>query len=109
MHYAVSNLFACKDASEFSAFEKQKQDARIAVLFIHRRIILRLNRVEPLHIELTEKLQELMVVEDRVPDQSLVAAMVDIARQVLKQEWEVIKWGPLAGPIRRWRNHRSGI
>jgi hypothetical protein len=40
-----------------------------------------------------------MRVESRVPDQNAVDDMVNVARKLLKREWEVTKWGPLAKPI----------
>jgi hypothetical protein len=42
MHYAIGDLFAAKTVDELPPLEKQKQDARVAVLFIQRRIVLRL-------------------------------------------------------------------
>ena len=47
--------------------EQKKRDARVATLFAYRRIQLRLNRNEELHIKLDEKLLELQRVETKTP------------------------------------------
>src|SRR5260370_42275548 len=104
MHYVIGKIFSCKDANDLPELENQKHNARVSVLFVHRRILLRLNRTESLHVQLVEKLDGFMRVESRVPDQKAVDDMVNVARKLLKREWEVTKWGPLAKPIRWWHD-----
>jgi hypothetical protein len=99
MHVAIGNLLACKNAEDLPKLEKQKQEARMAVLFVHRRILLRLNGTDPLHQELAQKLYEFDRVETRVPDTAAVRALMDVASKVLKHDWEDAAWWPLARPI----------
>lgn len=106
MHYTIGNLLAAKTSDEIQSLEKQKQDARIAVLFAYRRILLRLNRKEKLHIQLATALDALLKIESKVPNSSSIDAVVDLARQVLKREWEVTKLGPFAKLVMWWRDHR---
>jgi hypothetical protein len=64
---------------------------------------------EPLHIELGERLEDLLIVTGRVADAEKVANVVRIARQVLKNEWAVAKYGifaPIVVPAKvKWRNY----
>ena len=103
MHYAIGDLLSQQPAEDLSALENRKREARVAVLFVYRRIQLRLNRNEEIHIDLASKLMELQRVETKVPNQALVEDTVDLARRVLKAEWEVAKWGPFVRPVRWWR------
>ena len=102
-------LTAAKTADELASREPKKCDARIAILFVYRRIILRRNREERPHIELADALNALMRVETVTPEAASVDAMVDLARRVLKREWEVAKLGPLAKPVMWWRERRGAI
>jgi hypothetical protein len=103
----IITLFKAKSADDLPALEKQTHDARVALLFVHRRILLRLNRKEAMHVELANKLAEFDKVETKVPDADRVDSLVDLARQVLKREWEVTKLGPLAMPVMWWRDRRD--
>src|SRR5208282_2688039 len=103
VHYAIGDLLAAKTADDLASREPKTRDARIAILFVYGRIILRPNRKEPLHVELGSALNALMKVETRTPEAASVDAMVDLARRVLKREWEVAKLGPLAKPVMWWR------
>jgi hypothetical protein len=107
MHHAVGNFLSAKSISDSATLEREVQSARVSVLFVQRRIILRLNREESLHIQLATKLDELMRVQNRVPDPALIDGMVDLARKVLKREWEVTKLGPLAKPVMYWRDQQK--
>lgn len=60
---------------------------------------MRLNIVEPDHIELAEALKELLMISDVTPDQAKVEAVVERSRRILKQEWEVAKWGMFTWPV----------
>ncbi len=78
--------------------EKQ-QDTRSAALLAYRRILLRLNVTEGPHVELAEKLKALLMVENATADSQRVDAVIALARQVLKHEWAVTKYGIFAKPI----------
>jgi hypothetical protein len=76
-----------------AANETRKTEARTAALIAFEKIRLLLNKLEPLHIQLESKLREFI-------DQPLGKAMAgrqkineaaDLARDVLKAEWEVTK------------------
>lgn len=82
-------------------------DARSSVLFAYWRIVLRLNRTEHAHIELQRELFGLLTIQDEVPNQDKISHVMDLARRVLKREWEVTKWGwfaerKLMSNARRW-------
>jgi hypothetical protein len=100
IYAAMGNLFACKNAEELSALEKQKQEARVAFMFVHRRILLRLNATDPLHQELAQKLYTFDRLETRAPDKEAISALVDVASKVLRRDWEDAVWWPLARPVR---------
>jgi hypothetical protein len=95
MHYAISDLWQSSDPNA----EKKKREVRIGILFVYWRIVLRLNRTETAHIELRERLDKLMTVTERVPNRDQVEETVDLARQILKREWEVTKFGMLRNLI----------
>jgi hypothetical protein len=99
IHYAIDDLRRAPAGKK----EKLKRDARVAILFVYWRIVMRLNRTEDMHVELRQKLDALMVVSTNVPDRAKLEDALDLARRILKREWEVIKWGPFA----RWRSRLS--
>jgi len=105
MHYAIGSLFSAK--SDDGTLEKQKQDARVAILFTYWRIVLRLNRIGRMHIDLRQKLNELMVVTEKTPDRTKVNDAVDLAQQILKHEWDVTKYGVFTRPV-LWFKHQLG-
>jgi hypothetical protein len=86
--------------------EKQ-QEARRAVLIAHRTILMRLNMIEPLHQELEKALEPLLTVQGASPDQAQLGKAIRLARQVLKREWEVTKYGMFTAPVvyfkTRWK------
>ena len=100
MHRAVGKVLHGGGADA----EEEKQDARIAVLFIYSRIVLRLNRTEEMHVELKNKLDDMNMVRDRVPDRVKVDDLVDHARRILKHEWDVAKYGPFTKSILKLKN-----
>ncbi len=53
MHYAIGSFLSAK--VDDGTLEKAKQDARVAILFIYWRIVLRLNRTEHMHVDLRQK------------------------------------------------------
>jgi hypothetical protein len=97
MHYAIDDLWGKAAGGEF---EKRRREVRVAILFVYWRIVLRLNRAEQMHIDLKEKLDALLVVTERVPNREKVEATVDLARCILKREWNVTKLGPFGA---NWR------
>lgn len=78
--------------------EEKRREARIAVLFVYERIRLRLNRVEKEHKELESKLGEFInePLGQALTDRTKVNEALDLARIVLKAEWEATKypWKP---------------
>jgi hypothetical protein len=82
-------------------------EARTAALFVYWRIVLRLNRTEQMHIALRQALDEMMMVRDRVPDRDKIEELVDLARRILKQEWEVTKYGVFANLVVWWKSCRK--
>jgi hypothetical protein len=97
MHYAIGSLLSA--AADDGTLEQRKQDARVAVLFTYWRIVLRLNRNEQAHFDLKKKLDDLMVVRTKVPDRKMLDETVDLARRILKREWEVTKYGIFLRPV----------
>jgi hypothetical protein len=77
------------------------------VLLAYRKILMRLNMIEPLHQQLEKALESLLIVRGQTVDQNDLAAAVTLARKVLKREWEVTKYGPfttiMAAVKTRWR------
>ena len=61
MHYVIGDLM--RDGG--TQLEEKKREARIAILFVYWRIVLRLNRTEKTHIELREKFDDLVTVTNR--------------------------------------------
>jgi hypothetical protein len=85
--------------------EQIKRETHAAAQFTYWRIVMRLNRSESMHIELREKLDELMKAGGEGPDGGKIEKAIDLARQVLKQEWEVTKYGvfaPVAIRLKKW-------
>jgi hypothetical protein len=105
MHHTIGSLLAA--AIDDGTLEKQKNEARVAILFTYWRIVLRLNRTEVTHIDLRQRLDDLMVVSGTVPDRSKVNDTVDLARRILKREWDVTKYGILLRPV-LWFKSRFG-
>ena len=104
MHYAIGDLFAAKD--DDGTLEKRKQEARAAILLIYWRIVLRLNRTEPNHVELRQKLDDLMTITANVPDRAKLNDTVDLAQRILKREWDVTKYGVFTRPL-LWLKERA--
>ena len=107
MHSAVGRLLSAKTADELPELEKRKQETRGAVLFVYRRIMLRLSETNALDVRLAGQLQAFMRVENKVPDQNAIDDLLNVARRLLQRQWEDAAWWPLATPIRRWRGSAS--
>jgi hypothetical protein len=108
MHYVIGDLWLNADPDS----EKKKREARIAILFVYWRIVMRLNRTETAHVELRDKLDGLMTVTERVPNRDQLEQTVDLARRILKREWDVTKHGMLTDSMlclkKRWRVFQGG-
>ena len=72
---------------------------RIAAQLLYRRILLRLNNTETLHITLASSLTELL----GTATTERIEATTALARQVLKREWQVTKYGIFFHPVMAWR------
>ena len=103
VYIAVENVRACENGEndgDLPTLVKQRQEARVAFLFIHNRIRLRLNLIDPLHKELDNKLYVFGTVETRVPNPEAVRDLVEMAGKLLRREEENARWWPLARTIR---------
>ncbi len=78
--------------------EKQ-QEARNAVMVIYRRILLRLNMQEQAHIDLAALLNQQMTIGADPPNQQHAEQVVILAQRILKDEWNVTKYGIFTRPI----------
>jgi hypothetical protein len=99
MYYKIGTQLSSNNTDPFPEREKQRQEARMAVLFVHRRILLRLNRTDPLHRELAGKLYAFDKIRTKVPDQEAISDLVDVAAKLLKREEENAARWFLARPI----------
>jgi hypothetical protein len=85
-------------------------EARNSALLVYRRILLRLNMIEKPHIELGERLKELLTVKGATSDTQKIDAIVMLSREILKHEWAVAKYGIFTGPVTylkgAWRRYR---
>ena len=86
--------------------EARKAVARTDVLTIFERMRLRLNKGERLHIELEKKLREFIdePLGEAMAGRKKINEAVELARDVLKIEWEVAKHPWLS----RWNRNRAG-
>jgi hypothetical protein len=92
---------------EVADLEKQ-QEARNAALLAYRRVLMRLNMTEELHVNLMRRMKELTTINSNVADAKKVDAVVNASREVLKYEWAVAKYGiflPIMAP-KQWRKKR---
>jgi hypothetical protein len=99
MHHAITD-----DLNHVEGALERKRLARMDLLFVYWRITLRLNRKEPSHGDLKKALLDLMVVKEDVPDVLATESTVELARLILKREWEVTKYGWLTGPVLWWKS-----
>ena len=89
MNYVIFNYL--KDSEKY---DEPRREARVALLFVYERIRLRLNRVEEMHAHLESKLREFLdkPIGEMMADRNKINEAVDLARRVLKSEWEVTKY-----------------
>ncbi len=95
MNYAAQDFM--QDSEKHT---EKRQAARLAVLFLYERIRLRLNRIEPPHIELDAKLRAFLdnPLGQMLSDRSKIDETADLARRILKAEWDVAKY-----PWKGWK------
>lgn len=75
-------------------------DARNSALLVRDRIRLRLNMAEELHQDLDRRLNYVLIVDQPNPLVEKIEEIVIVARKILKQEWEVAKYGIFTKLIR---------
>ncbi len=100
LHFRLAMM---ENTGAVAELEKQ-QDARNAALLAYRRVLMRLNMTESLHVNLSILLNDLLTITSKVADQKKVQAVIDASREVLKYEWAVAKYGvllPVLAP-RQW-------
>lgn len=91
----------CKDSEKT---EQKKREARTDVLFIYERIRLRLNKSETEHRELEKKLRDFLdqPLGEALAGRTKINETIELAREVLKREWEATKY-PWRRSYRRLR------
>jgi hypothetical protein len=105
LHFRVAQLLRAGDTQDL---EKQ-QDSRNAAMLAYRRVLMRLNMTETLHVNLADRLNELMTIDSSTADPRKIEAAVNASREVLKYEWAVTKYGILTRPIlalKSWNRRR---
>jgi len=89
---------------------EEQQKARNDALLAYRKILMRLNINESLHQRLENSLESLLRIEQKSADPDALRAAVTLARTILKQEWEVTKYGPFTKPVGKiktwWRRRK---
>ena len=106
IHFKIVVLSRSGDATKL----EEQQRARNEVLLAYRKILMRLNMNEPLHQQLEKSLNTLLLIKGDTVDEAKLAAAVTLARTILKQEWEVTKYGPfttLIVPLKTWWRRRT--
>jgi len=75
----------------------------------HRRVLLRLNPSEPLHLSLKAKLDDLVIVGAHDDYVDKIDAALSIAQSLLKREWEVTKYGTFVDLVSWLKAQRSRV
>jgi hypothetical protein len=109
MHFRLSKLFGQLGEPATTEDLERQQETRNDALLVYRRILLRLNMMEPSHILLERKLKDLHMVQSKVLESNRVDAVIIAARQLLKHEWEVTKYGVLTSPIVGFKDVWRGL
>jgi hypothetical protein len=105
LHFRITKL---QRQGEPQDLEKQ-QDARNSAMMAYRRVLMRLNTTEHLHVNLADRLKELMIINSTTADTEKIDAVVNASRDVLKYEWAVTKYGAFTKPLvtfKTWRKRR---
>jgi hypothetical protein len=89
LHFLMSQLLREGDKEILP----KQQDARNEAMMVYRRILMRLNMTEELHVKLGRQLKEMMAIDSKVADENKVHAVIDASRELLKYEWAVAKYG----------------
>lgn len=103
LHFRLAMMEA---HGQMEDLEKQ-QDARNAAMMAYRRVLMRLNMTETLHVNLADRLNELMTINSKTADAQKIDAVVNASREVLKYEWAVTKYGVFTKPITAWKRRRK--
>jgi hypothetical protein len=85
---------------------QRQQDARNAALLAYRRVLMRLNMTETLHVNLADLLKDVVTTNLVNADERKVDEIVRASRLVLKYEWAVTKYGIVSKPVlafKAWR------
>jgi hypothetical protein len=96
VHYIVSKGAVLSGEKAIIKNTDDQQEAQNAALLVYRRILLRLNLTEEEHIELANGLKALVDDQSDFANPAQVEGVITLAREVLKQEWAVTKYGPFA-------------
>jgi len=78
---------------------EEQQKARNDAILAYRKILMRLNMNEHLHLQLEKSLESLLLVHGETSNRGDLAATVTLARVILKREWEVTKYGIFTMPM----------
>jgi hypothetical protein len=101
LHFCVGRVLNNSNPEKLDELEQKKQDTRNELLFAYRRILLRLNMKETLHRDLSAKLKDFWMVEQRVPDQAQVDEAIALSQALLKEEWKATKRLPVRRTVAR--------
>lgn len=95
----LATCFTEIGAMRFETLATDELPDQKAAMLAYRRILLRLNIEEPLHVELAKKLDELLMLGGSAATDREINEAVLLSRQILKQEWNVVKYGAFTKPI----------
>jgi hypothetical protein len=84
------------DALHFEQLGTDHLETRGRAFLVYRRILLRLNIKEDLHVQLAGRLEDLLNIGDINADNQRIDEAVALARRIFKQEWNVTKYGIFA-------------
>jgi hypothetical protein len=107
MHFNVAKRSEAEEIGEPEEQRKARSDAALT----YRKILMRLNMNEQTHQELERSLGSLLMVNADTASQDQIADAVTLARNILKREWEVTKYGSLTEPmlqVKEWRRKIFG-
>jgi hypothetical protein len=93
MHFRLRRLY---DGPATTDDLEKQQETRNAALLVYRRILLRLNTEEVEHVALAESLKNLLTIKTTAVDTRGIDVAITTARRLLKQEWNVTKYGIFA-------------
>lgn len=89
LHFRLAKMHRLNEMEDIEL----QQEARNAALLAYRRVLMRLNMTETLHVNLVDRLNELMTIDSTTADSRKIEAAVNASREVLKYEWAVAKYG----------------